>query len=303
MMKMLRVLTLCCLILAFNAQSREKEAEVNLQQYARETRPTLSARDAAELRDIAYKLQILLIGFVHPTSILKKVTAETVRLHAAFKDLAPITATQALITQLTQLRDRMRTGQQKRQLDGPTQGAVTPQEYSSNNVQEQPSEPVYTITDRATGEVINVKVHPEMLRDSEFLDEHNFYRRRLRDGTDPDGTHVPGLADLIWDEALAEECEKWAKTCVYQYAQNIACEENLASTVKLIGDPVQLWYEYRRKTEHYRKMVSPTAVYLGCYMNRCDVLQLVAAGVNQTHAYYTVCRYSTTKTTPKVPTE
>ncbi|GAA53308.1 hypothetical protein CLF_109970 [Clonorchis sinensis] len=101
------------------------------------------------------------------------------------------------------------------------------------------------------------------------------------------------IALKIWDEALAEECEKWAKTCVYQYAQNIACEENLASTVRLIGDPVQLWYEYRRKTEHYRKMVSPTAVYLGCYMNRCDVLQLVAAGVNQTHAYYTVCRYST----------
>ncbi|OON17896.1 SCP-like protein, partial [Opisthorchis viverrini] len=133
----------------------------------------------------------------------------------------------------------------------------------------------------------------EVPKDSEFLDEHNFYRQRLREGTDPEGYHVPGLADLIWDRELAAECRRWAETCVYQYAQNINAEENLASTTNVIGDPVQLWYAYRNKTGHYRKMVSPTAVYLGCHMTRCAVLQLVQAGVNQTNAYYTVCRYST----------
>ncbi|TGZ68282.1 hypothetical protein CRM22_004331 [Opisthorchis felineus] len=309
-MKILRFLTLCSIVVGPNIP-------VNLALQ----RPYLQANEALELRAIANRLQPLLIGFMRLQRALDRVTSETQQLHAAFKDLAPVDATKVLIIRLTEIRNRMRTRQQQGQLGSSTQGDGRPQAEdlrqrqgqeaersqpgSSNNAEneEQPGEPVYTIQDQNTGEAITVGLSPEILRDSEFLDRHNFYRRRLRDGTDPDGNRVPGLADLIWDEALADECRNWARTCVYQYAQNITAEENLASTTNVIGDPVQLWYEYRRQTGHYRKMVSPTAVYLGCHMTHCDVLQLVQAGSTQTNAFYTVCRYSTTKTTPEVPAE
>ncbi|TGZ71127.1 hypothetical protein CRM22_002805 [Opisthorchis felineus] len=126
----------------------------------------------------------------------------------------------------------------------------------------------------------------------QFLDKHNFYRRRLLHGTEPDGFRAKEMPDLVWDQKLYEDAKRHAQICIFEHnPEDEVYGENLALSYGKIADPVESWYEGRKTSGHYDQVVCATTRRVGCIMIFCPKLPIPDQNETISNAFYSVCRY------------
>ncbi|TGZ71123.1 hypothetical protein CRM22_002805 [Opisthorchis felineus] len=138
----------------------------------------------------------------------------------------------------------------------------------------------------------------------QFLDKHNFYRRRLLHGTEPDGFRAKEMPDLVWDQKLYEDAKRHAQICIFEHnPEDEVYGENLALSYGKIADPVESWYEGRKTSGHYDQVVCATTRRVGCIMIFCPKLPIPDQNETISNAFYSVCRYMPPKYVEHEPYE
>ncbi|GAA55503.1 peptidase inhibitor 16 [Clonorchis sinensis] len=143
----------------------------------------------------------------------------------------------------------------------------------------------------------------QVLTKEQFLEKHNNYRRKIREGKVPYQPIPKCLRNLVWSDNLQAAAKTVAESCVQKHVLPTGQGENLAVTTAGQTDPVVTWFnehenftfgpttnENLASVGRYTQMVWSKTKELGCYQKLCVTLE--AMGKTWKNAYYTVCRYS-----------
>ncbi|TGZ72561.1 hypothetical protein CRM22_002019 [Opisthorchis felineus] len=143
----------------------------------------------------------------------------------------------------------------------------------------------------------------QLYTDEQFLEKHNNYRRKIREGNVPYQPIPKCLRNLVWSDNLQVAAKTVAESCVQKHVPPTGQGENLAVTTTAQIDPVEMWFKEHENftfgpitkenlatVGRYTQMAWSKTKELGCYQKLCVTLE--AMGKTWKNAYYTVCRYS-----------
>ncbi|KAG5447256.1 GLIPR1-like protein 1 [Clonorchis sinensis] len=259
------------------------------------------AQDEQEFQQINTDIQEITTEYNKITTLANDAYEADRKLRSAISSARLGYKIQVLNERVNRMRNRaqepQRTITEDRKIPQDNNYQIRPQNEQTgqqNQLQVPPEkqENKLSFTNPLTGKKYTVRALERVFSARQFLDRHNFYRGRVRNGQEAGRYAVPGLRNLLWEAKLAEGARAWAERCIYKHPDSLDVGENIGYSSGAIGDPVELWYEYRYDTKHYDQVVSPDMVYLGCHTAFCPKLQVVKSNSVATNAYYSVCRYS-----------
>ncbi|OON15976.1 SCP-like protein, partial [Opisthorchis viverrini] len=143
----------------------------------------------------------------------------------------------------------------------------------------------------------------QLYTEEQFLEKHNNYRRKVREGNVPFQPIPRCLRNLVWSDNLQAAAKNVAESCAQKHVIPVGQGENLAVTTTAQIDPIEMWFNEQQNFKfgpitnenlatagRYTQMVWSKTKEVGCYQKLCSTV--TAMGKTWQNAYYTVCRYS-----------